>query len=124
MDGESNDDGSYIDVLLEPHVNERYIPESDDFPDLADESRRDVGRCCECDEDRFAKEEPVREKELNKALRAHTSSSFGEFVSHADVLAADHGIYVVRNEFANTVDVNTFKTSTEASDRMNVGEGA
>jgi len=29
----------------------------------------------------------------------------------------------VRNEFA-TVDVNTFKTSTEASDRRNVGDGA
>lgn len=42
----------------------------------------------------------MREKELNKALRAHTSSSFGECVSHADVLAADHGIYVVRNEIA------------------------
>ena len=33
MDGESNDDGSYIEVLLEPHVNDD-IPESDDFPDL------------------------------------------------------------------------------------------
>jgi hypothetical protein len=58
----------------------------------------------------------------NRALKAQTS--FDECVSHADALAADadHGIYVVRHEFA-TVDVNASKASTEASGRRNAGAG-
>ncbi len=114
----SNDDASYIEELREP-LKTRDIPDSVDFNDLTR-----VGGTLESDvnwttlSNPFAREEPIKEPVLKRALEAHIS--FDECVSNADALAADHGIDTERHEFAS-VDTDTFKASTEASGRRNAG---
>ena len=117
-DGESNEDESYVEELSEPMLT-KDIPKSVDFADLmrlGGTLGDDVNWTTRFNP--LAKEEPVKEKELEEALKTHTS--FDECVSHADVLAADHGIDIVKHKFGS-VDVDKFKASTDASGRRNAG---
>ena len=117
-DSDSSVDASYVEELGKPMLTQD-IPESVGFNELSiigGKLESDVGVTTRSNP--FARQQPIKESTLNRALEGHVS--FEECLNNSHTLAAAHGIDTERHGFG-TVNIDTFTASAEVSGRRNAG---